>query len=278
MFVKKCLSYNANERPTADEALNLAWMQKDFDNLAPELDSMDMVQAALQNFASYGTLKKLALMVIAHKSTSEEIGFLRKLFTKYDTLKNGVITLPEFKAALVDYDYTEIEMEDMFAGIDVDGTGEVKYSEFLAATIEAHGGIDEERLAEAFDRIDCDDSGYITVNNLATILGDDVPKEYLASIIEEADIKKDKRISYAEFQALWDEGEDVKRKQTLEDVKRRRLLHTNSIMSAVGSVASFLTDRDEVMSDISATSDEAISGGFLFRKEKAKSIRMFADI
>jgi calcium-dependent protein kinase len=92
-------------------------MQKDFDNLAPELDSMDMVQAALQNFASYGTLKKLALMVIAHKSTSEEIGFLRKLFTKYDTLKNGVITLPEFKAALVDYDYTEIEMEDMFAGI-----------------------------------------------------------------------------------------------------------------------------------------------------------------
>lgn len=111
------------------------------------------------------------------------------------------------------------------------------------------------------------------------MLGDDVPKEYLASIIEEADIKKDKRISYEEFQALWDEGEDVKREQTLEDVKRRRLLHTNSIMSAVGSVASFLTDRDEVMSDISATSgDDAISGGFLFRQEKAKSVRMFADI
>lgn len=116
------------------------------------------------------------------------------------------------------------------------------------------------------------------MNNLATILGDDVPKEYLASIIEEADIKKDKRISYEEFQALWDEGEDVKRQQTLEEVKRRRLLHTNSIVSDVGSVASLLTDRDEVMSDISATSDEAISGGFLFRQEKAKSIRMFADI
>ena len=36
---------------------------------------------------------------------------------------------------------------------DVDGTGVVEYSEFLAATIEAHGGISEERLAEAFDRI-----------------------------------------------------------------------------------------------------------------------------
>ena len=34
MFVKQCLSYTANERPTADEALKLAWMQKDFDNLS----------------------------------------------------------------------------------------------------------------------------------------------------------------------------------------------------------------------------------------------------
>lgn len=110
------------------------------------------------------------------------------------------------------------------------------------------------------------------------MLGSDVPKEYLASIIEEADIKKDKRISYEEFIALWDEGDDVKRTQTLEDVKRRRLLHTNSIMSAVSSVTSFLTDRDDVMSDISATSDEHVSGGFLFQQEKAKSVRLFADV
>ena len=117
MFVKRCLTYDPNERPTAEEALKLAWMQKNFDDVPPELDSMDMVQASLQNFASYGTLKKLALMVIAHKSTSEEIGFLRKLFSKYDTLKNGVITLPEFKKALMDYDYTEVELEELFAAI-----------------------------------------------------------------------------------------------------------------------------------------------------------------
>jgi len=161
----------------------------------------------------------------------------------------------------------------------VDGSGVVKYSEFLAATIEAHGVIDEERLAEAFDRIDCDDSGYITVANLADMLGSDVPKDYLASIIDEADIKRDKRISYEEFLALWDEGDDVKREQTLEDVKRRRLLHSTSILSAVSSVTSFLTDRDDVMSDISATSDELhTSGGFLFQQEKAKSIRVFADV
>ena len=54
----------------------------------------------------------------------------------------------------------------IFEGVDLDGSGKIRYTEFLAATIEVHGAIDEERLAEAFDRIDCDDSGYISFGKL----------------------------------------------------------------------------------------------------------------
>jgi hypothetical protein len=36
------------------------------------------------------------------------------------------------------------------------------YTDFLAATIEAHGHIEEDRIAEAFDRLDSDDNGYST--------------------------------------------------------------------------------------------------------------------
>ena len=45
---------------------------------------------------------------------------------------------------------------------DIDGTGSINYTEFLASTIEVHGPINEERLAEAFDHLDSDDSGYIS--------------------------------------------------------------------------------------------------------------------
>ena len=162
----------------------------------------------------------------------------------------------------------------------MDGEGVIEYSEFLAATIEAHGAISEERLAEAFDRIDCDDSGYITAANLTDMLGTEVPKSYLDSIIDEADIKKDKRVSYEEFLALWDEGEDVKREQTVEDVKRRRLLHyPDSVVSVVSSPQSSvgISERD---SEISTNDSDNIhiSGRFLFQREKGKSIRKFADI
>jgi Ca2+-binding EF-hand superfamily protein len=34
------------------------------------------------------------------------------------------------------------------------------YTEFLAATIELHGQIEEDRIAEAFDRLDSDNTGY----------------------------------------------------------------------------------------------------------------------
>ena len=41
---------------------------------------------------------------------------------------------------------------------DVNQNGHIMYTEFLAATLEAQGRIEEERIAEAFDRLDSDDS------------------------------------------------------------------------------------------------------------------------
>lgn len=92
---------------------------------------------------------------------------------------------------------------------DLSGSGKLRYTEFVAATIEAHGPISEARLAEAFDRLDCDDSGFITAKNLFDILGDDVPAEEIRAIIAEADLTKDKMVSYSEFMALWESDEDA---------------------------------------------------------------------
>lgn len=64
-------------------------------------------------------------------------------------------------------------------------------------------------MAEAFDRLDCDDSGYISAENLVEILGESIPRSEIDSIIAEADITKDNRISYGEFMALWETKKDV---------------------------------------------------------------------
>lgn len=135
-------------------------------------------------------------MVVAHKSNTEEIGILRKVFQNYDTNKSGDITYVEFVAALASTGYSEEQLKPIFEAVvscfvpalllnvcvqtsgcwclfsrliilqhilllhqDIDGSGRIRYTEFLAATMELHGAIREELLAEAFDRLDSDDSG-----------------------------------------------------------------------------------------------------------------------
>jgi Ca2+-binding EF-hand superfamily protein len=276
-FVLDLLKVQPEERPTGVAALKLPWLQQDDFTGTPQTTAelMDSVQATVETFATYGRLKKLALLVIAYKSTNEEIGFLRRVFRKFDKSSDGEISLDDFKETLSEYHYTDEELERMFNAIDIDGTGLVHYSEFLAASIEVHGSIDEERIAEAFDLLDNDDSGYINAQNLRVFLGEQLPDEYLNKIIEEADLTKDHRISYQEFLALWDEEADVKKKNALVSVEnRRRQGSSQGTMSRSSSISSsggegMIMD----LSQMSANSSDLGGGDYFFGMEKDKSVR-----
>ena len=81
----------------------------------------------------------------------------------------------------------------------MDGSEKIRYTEFLAATIEASGTINEVKLAEAFDRLDSDDSGFISVENLLEILGDTFTKEDVEAIIKEVTVNERSNIIFRIF-------------------------------------------------------------------------------
>ncbi|KAL3935780.1 MAG: hypothetical protein SGBAC_008769 [Bacillariaceae sp.] len=205
-FIEDLLVLDPEERSDAQSAQSSSWLNKRFAATTrdPLQEEENMARSAMLRYAGYTKLKKMALMVVAHRSSTEEIGILRKVFQKFDSRRDGSITFGEFCLALEEFGHSEEDLERMFQAVDLDGSGRIRYTEFLAATIEARGAISEERLAEAFDRIDCDDSGYISAQNLAEMLGKDFPADEINSIIQEADLTKDGLISYAEFLALWE--------------------------------------------------------------------------
>jgi Ca2+-binding EF-hand superfamily protein len=107
---------------------------------------------------------------------------------------------------------------------DINKNNVINYTEFLAAALQTQGIIEEYRLAEAFDVLDCDDSGYskydstrrdaclgrgftlsqplyfsVSKENLRHILGEQVDEIYIDHLIAEADFLKDGQISYGEF-------------------------------------------------------------------------------
>jgi len=75
--------------------------------------------------------------------------------------------------------------------------------QFLAATIDAQGMISEDRIAVAFDKLDADDTGYITVKNLMDFMGKDSSQEAAIDIVRETTgcSGADGRISYQQFLA-----------------------------------------------------------------------------
>jgi Ca2+-binding EF-hand superfamily protein len=252
-FVTSLLELDPDKRPSALDAWKSDWLQGS-DDLPSDVENsnMDRIQANVQAFAEYSKLKRLALMVIAYKSTDDEIGILKRMFSRFDRNQNGDITLADFKSTLSGYyNYTDEELEHMFNGIDIDGTGKVHYTEFLAATVESNGSIDEERLAEAFDRIDTDCTGYITVSDLQDFLGPGIPEAYLDAMIDECDVNRDHKISYEEFLSLWNVEADQRLAQANASVHSRRLdsrhnsfdstyLESNSsLMSSEGSSTLF---------------------------------------
>mmetsp|Transcript_25392 Transcript_25392/g.31643 ORF Transcript_25392/g.31643 Transcript_25392/m.31643 type:complete len:527 (+) Transcript_25392:41-1621(+) len=229
-FVRKLLVLERSERYTAKKALAHPWLQhfseeqgkaelptpssssRSENRKKLDCDSsrgaMTEVVESMKKFGTYGKLKKAALMVVAHQCNCEQLSALIDAFGRFDKAKNGQISLSELKDALKETEnpLTDTEIDQLFHDLDVDETGLIHYTEFIAATVEAMGNIEIEKLEEAFDRLDADDSGFITVENLKEILGEDYDDTTINQMIQEGDFKQNHKIDFEEFKKLMQEG------------------------------------------------------------------------
>lgn len=231
-FINKLLVMDPSIRYKAQQAQAHAWMNKEFklEDRAPTETLTAKVNDMLSAYKNNAPLKKLALNVIAKKSTTDEIINLRKAFDIFDTANNGVISLEEFKAALKDKcSYTEEEILEMFDSIDINQNGHIMYTEFIAATLEAQGGIDEDRIAEAFERLDVDNSGFISKENLMDFLADTgATDKEIQMIIEGSDTQEqDGQISYEEFLEMFHMEDDDQQRRLVKGLPSTLNLSSN---------------------------------------------------
>jgi calcium-dependent protein kinase len=118
-FIGDLLIFDPEERLDADTALRCSWLNRRHSATcrAPLEEEEELARASMLRYAGYSKLKKMALMVVAHKSSSEEIGILRKVFQRYDSRRDGSISLKEFSEAMQGFGHSAADLETMFNSV-----------------------------------------------------------------------------------------------------------------------------------------------------------------
>lgn len=181
-FVQRLLRSNPKERPSAAEALNLPFMQH---YLPVKKEVLATTLDAVRQFATnMRPIQRLALTIRAHFSKDPNTDIAHDVFLEIDKDRSGRISRSELSDALQKHGRSELSRA-AFDALDVDGTGKINFSEFLAACFFLNGDKDRNGRAadsspssltdveidEIFDRLDCDDSGTISLANIGTTLG-----------------------------------------------------------------------------------------------------------
>jgi len=163
-FVQALLERVPDLRLNAKEALASPWIRNRTHNhkSSKEFCKSESFCDCFEKYLKIVEFKKIALMLIAYKSNADDIFNLRQTFIEMDADENGRISFDEFKEALKDYKYSDKDLNAMFQNVDIAQDGYINYTEFLAATLESEGLIDEIRIKEAFEHLDFDNSGSVS--------------------------------------------------------------------------------------------------------------------
>ncbi|CRG93685.1 calcium-dependent protein kinase 2, putative [Plasmodium gallinaceum] len=207
-LITNLLKYNPDERCTIEEALNHPWitqMTKSKKNIALSSSLLNN----LKNFKKENQLKKAALTIIAQHLCDVEINNLRNIFIALDVDNSGTLSSQEILDGLKKIGYQKIppDIHQILKDIDSNGSGQIHYTDFLAATIDKRTYLKEEICLIPFKVFDIDGNGKISIEELKKIFGKADVKNSLGdkaidSLLQEIDLNGDGEIDFNEFMLM----------------------------------------------------------------------------
>jgi len=201
-FLEKMLCVDPAMRLTAGEALKHKFVRdrESFHRSDSVSNIDDSVVSALLTFREVSQFPRACLAVMAWSLTNEERNKVRDAFLEMDKNQRGTITLAELKTVLTSkYAITDDQIRHIFDALNTGSNEEIHYTEFLAAMVSTRIAMHDDLLAATFRRFDIDRSGFISRENLATVLGETFDGTTVKTLLDEADAGKDGLISYEEF-------------------------------------------------------------------------------
>ena len=174
-FLKKCFTRSLDKRPSAGDLLKDDWIVSRTENRTSMLTKDLKVEAQYMeeiiNFSKFSKFSKMITsLLIGLRHDSEDLSILKDLFHKLDTNNDGTISKEEFEAAADElhdmnfFAFKDLNWDDVFKEIDLDGNGSVDFHEFCVAAVNHKKLLSTQNLKYVFATLDQDQSGTIELS------------------------------------------------------------------------------------------------------------------
>jgi len=137
--------------------------------------------------------------------TETQIGEIQNAYNAIDTDADGIIATSDLGSLLrlLGQNPTDAELQDMINEVDADGSGSIKFPEFLWMMAKKASDLAaEDDIREAFRVFDRDGNGHISKEEMKAVMmniGETVTDEECQQFILDADLDGDGKINYEEF-------------------------------------------------------------------------------
>lgn len=159
----------------------------------------------MRKFAKRSKLQKCALASVAAFSHihGQELESLRRAFLAADTDDSGEVSMAEMEAALGKSEAAaKLNIHDVAEGVDLSHQGSITFSEFLAAAASRKLLQCSHSAQHAFDALDADGDGLLSVQDIEHALHGVMTREELLQEIGSIDTDGDGQLNFEEFQIL----------------------------------------------------------------------------
>lgn len=221
-FIKYCLTYDEEERPSAQEVLQHPFLAK----LRRKRNSRDDRRRSsvcsslkdLEKFESgHSKLKQATCAIMASQLlTQEEKDEIDEVFRSLDISCNGQLSKEDLIRCYKEYfdqKLSEKEADRLFEQVNFSGSGYIEYSEFTIAIMMSQNMVNEGKLHAAFKLFDMDGKGYISSDDIKRVLNlEDQHDEYLKKkILRQVDAEESGKIVFKDFKEIIESSKSTRK-------------------------------------------------------------------